>query len=357
MPNSLTLADLAQTGTLITIDGGYQVVEHAQNEGPASGTLGNEKSNAKRVFFCLWPQMNAVCKVLLGGPSVALSGSTKYISRQIPHEHAAFLTPTGGYFLYAQTIDWAGFRVLGKGTVAPSMGDYNFAKLTVHYENLPYKILRDGAVTTRNSGTPDESGWERYITKIVKPQGEFFTVRPGTAAGNGYTYVGGGSIMVAQGVPKLIVPYNLQITWHQIPESGVPCRLLNTAMTAKGAIDYALGRVNDAAWLNYAKGALLLMGVEMRPYNSAFGDRIYDITYLFKYFEPQDAKTHQFIYKSDSPLGPGWIEITTDGSTNISNVYINKSVYDWFPGGGTAGTSDTTSTKGTAWADLFRPPA
>ena len=298
-------------------------------------------------------------------------GAGNYVKRQVPHACVDWST-TGSNFIYCDKIDCKGIGMpvnLAPGqitTTSPSPNPdgateqiplYNLARLGAHYTTFLYDFLSDaqmlanGYVDTK--GKPDESFFVRYVTREVHSQGEFFSVPANGASGSGMKFVGVAQqvSLVKQGISKLIVPYNIALTWHAVPQSAVPCWIINNTLSAPGAFDVAVGRVNNDLFDNYPVGTLLLMGGEFKPKRSLLGERLYDITYLIKYFQPGVGFGHNFLYYPIPP-NPGWVEVTADGNTNIPgssnpldpfglgfllpgvfghNATDGFSIYDWAP--------------------------
>jgi hypothetical protein len=311
---------------------GNDLVDVSASEGVSGNAqFGHNTSKSKRIFQMLdldgtrgFAKAYRYVKDILGYPTKAVGvGGFKYINRKTPHYINRFVRQTDGRpFLYAQSVDLkgrgpttAGFP--GDGNVYPEYESFLF---DVDYASPTYEIKEDATLTTLD-GVPSEAYWQRYITKIAKPAGEFFTIPSGT-----YKYVTAGTPPVTQGIGKLLSFCNLQVTWHAIPENAVPSVYVNPLLVSRSFIETTIGKVNHLEFNGYAKGTLLLLGVNMQPFRSPFGDRIYDITYMFKYMEPTSNTGHNFIFR---PASTAWLEVTTDGATNLATQTAGKSIYDW----------------------------
>jgi hypothetical protein len=272
-------------------------------------------------------------RTLLGYPKVITGpAGVRYIARRLPHSINLYThVPTASSyanFLWATkcNVHPRGPLIYGTAADGRDYPRYKQYRFEVTYESLTWEPRADSDIT-QTSGVPDESAWQRYVTKIAKPAGQFFTY---TGATLGYKWVSTGAT-VETGVAKLITSCNLQITWHQVPEAAVPSFFISGAASQQ-AIDTCIGKVNNASFNGYPSGTLLLLGVQLMPKRSPFGDRIYDIVYMFKYFQPVTTSSHQYIFKPTSPSS-GWTEVTTTGVTNLigtaGNGAAGVSVYDW----------------------------
>lgn len=385
-------------------------------------------SSATRIIDVDWAEVEAVSTAILGFP-VVMGGSTCWISRNTPiflpwfrpsderpYLFASKITDIQGIGLGSPigTAQYSGDIGVPDGSdsgVSP-LGAYEKARITIQYSTFPYDIFSDkqmekgvagvlgsgvagGPITDRN-GNPDESWLARYVTKIVRPQAEMLTLNQGVMR-----YVQPGPVVdpvtgatlpsrvqvvppnspVERGVSKLLGSCNVEFTWHQIPENGVPCSMINPLLASNpgsGWIERCLGRVNIHTLYSWRPGTLLLLGVELKPYRSPFGDRLFDIRYMLKYFEPQPGIGHNYIFRalpfSAGPT-PGWLEVTTTGSSNILLIPDNGfplDAYTWGLRNSLANNAPPTQQPGTGsgtapevppisvydWApfrNLFRP--
>lgn len=272
---------------------------------------------------------------LLGGPRVAGSGSLQYIDRVLPHAINYYQSyGDNKNYLYATKCDFRPISPANYTTNGPdgdSIPQYQKAFLDVTYETLPYDIKGNGEINYA-IGVPDESWWQRYITKIAKPAGQYFSLPTSRTSGTppvtvySYKYVTGGTPDLQEALGKLLSNCNLQVTWHSVPEAAVPSMFVNPTLTAPGAIDKYVGKTNHNTFNFYPQGTLLLLGVQMTPHRSAFGNRVFDVVYMFKYFEPVPGAGHLFNFR---PLSGGWLEVTTDGVTNLVAQTAGKSIYDF----------------------------
>lgn len=319
--------------------GGVTFTEHAESMGVSpTASYGWNDSTVTRVYDVPWINWPAAVTALLGYPE----HSALYVIRHVPHTYPLTNITDFRRFLYATKVtSVVGLTPTGNTTANAYQGDggqtvgtFNTARLTVQYTTLPFDILSDaemaaGASYSGTTGTgfqlnghAIEYGWKRYITKLVRPTGQFITL-PQTVNGSiSYKWVDTTSTL-EQGVSKLINPAYLQVTWHQVPEQSVPSKLINDG--SGGYIEVYLGKVNSLIFNNMPIGTLLYTAAELKPYRDPNGQRIFDITYTFKYFRPS-TKGHQALFK---PTSAAWIEVTTDGATNLVTQTAGKSIYDW----------------------------
>ncbi len=308
-----------------------------------------------RVFDVPWTSRQQAVYKLKGYPlrRVGIGGGA-YVSRVTPHCSVEWVNSDNVPYLYCHKIECRGIGLPENKVITTTVGDdetaeevplYQLARLTAHYKAPLYDVMSDADMIDGvyddageelisgpfidGNGNPDEAWLVRYVTRIVHPQPQFFTIPAQGAQGTGMKYCLAtplgtlqGPSPVMQGLGKLIVPYNIEYTWHQVPESAIGSLAVNPALTQLGPVDLVMGCCNKDVFDCYPPGTLLLMGAHFKPGRSAFGDRIYDITYLIKYFQPAqgvnaalDTRTgHQFIFM---PQNNGWVEVTTTGVTNF----------------------------------------
>ncbi len=291
----------------------------------------NDRTTAVRTIECAWGDYFDLGQGIIGDSFVdtgdpftdnntVLHAGRKFISRYIPWGFP-YLNGSSQRYLWASSVEVEGrgvptgqIQIGGDGNDAVAL--YKNARLTVHFDTRMYDIMPDVRLRVLTDGTMDESTLIRYVTKIYRPQGEFLVLE-----GSAYYYAGlsvdGGPRALSRGVNKTIVSYNLALTWHFIPEDGVPSIFVNP--TAPNlAIDKCLGRVNDATFHGCRQGTLLLMAAELKPQISAFGNRLYDITYMFKFLNPSQTEYagnvpgHNHIFRpfggDNTPSTAGWYE-------------------------------------------------
>lgn len=280
----------------LRIDGVGTVDYDEVPEGSPSYTLANGTSRVDRTFRVAWNKRELFCKGMIGFPRIANTApgtaeNFAYVSRVLPQAFPGFRDPTGSEeWLYATAIS----RLVGVGPTggydAEGVADYRFAMITVQYESLTYKLLTDDELQASNATTdyPDESYMLRFITRVTKPSAEYITLPRGVM----YWYLPkepGGTMPKVDFANARIVPsMEVVYTWHQVP--FVP-----------PAVRTHIGSVNSTDFgdreRNYRPGTLLLLAVELKPYRTAVGAFVHDITYRMKYFEPEPGRGHNFFLR------------------------------------------------------------
>jgi len=316
--------------------------EKAQSVGVSPDeTFERDASSAIRVYNDVdWNSRQTFVQNLVGYSyrAVAANG-TAFVARRTPHYHGDWVDLYGRPFLYATKARIKGLSP--SGVNVRQVGTFQKAEITATYQTLPWDVLDDfDARMPKYNGTPDESSWRRYCTKQVSPQGQFITINQGS-----YYYVDSvnqaGVIdqtrpPVMQGLSKLLVKYNLSVTWHDVPEECIPCLLVNPTLTAPSVYENAIGTVNSEAINGYRPGSLLLVGIQMKPQRSPFGNRIFDVTTMHSFFEPVASAqrpitraNHQFVYR---PQRSGYIEVISNnsGQSNLLTKAPGVSIYDWW---------------------------
>lgn len=174
---------------------------------------------------------------------------------------------------------------------------YELAWVTISYEALTYAVRSDERMIEEGfyrvplgvEAVPDEALLGRFVTKHFQPTAEYLTLPFGALK---WVDSGTNSVPVTGSHGKIVAAREVMIQWHQVP--GIP-----------DATNTHIGSVNDATWPPYApaqsnyltqfqRGTLLLTSIDIKPYRWFVGQRLYDITYKFKYFQPQsgaDAKS------------------------------------------------------------------
>lgn len=314
-------------------------------------TFTDDASFATRVIDVAWGTFPRFVNDVLGYSLVKTAVNTTdednrtvvgmpFVSRVLPWA-IPFKNSANNYWLFASKVDVEGVGVPSNNIMYEQGGRdqiafYNKARCTIQYATRMYDILADSEINRY-----DESGLQRYVTKLYRPEGEFLTID-----GSAYYYGGirqnGQPVPLARGVNKSLVKFNIALTWHKIPKDGVPSNFINPGCS-NPAIDVSLGRVNNAVFSGCEKGTLLLTAVELKPIVGALGDRYYDITYYMKFFNPtKDLRNnnpigHQHVFR---PFGtPGWYEAlggtagrtlaTAANPTNFVAMATDINIYNW----------------------------
>jgi len=338
-----------------------------------------------------WPDLDAAARALLGYAQVGRSSShdAHFVQRVSPDAITAQVIGDSQLnpYVYATEIDVeglkpTGYEIGGDGSVLAS---YEKARLTVTYSSLPYDVLTDAEMLTGgytqdtvtpgvpDGVTPDESFLVRYVTRRPLPAVQMLTLRGGV-----YKYVLPTAPTIVQGLNKTLPRVGLQLTWHNVPIDCVPCSFLNPSRAAVFGpppgpgppvapwtaannltnslmpVETCLGHVNAGAFVGCYPGTLLFTAAEFRALRNRFGMRTYDCVYTFLQFSPGRDTTsvspgsipagHCHVFRPADPPGGGglpggWIQVSTDGITNITLQLDGHSPYDFAD-----------------FRNLFRPP-
>lgn len=356
---------------------GTPIVWKEITKGPASPkfTLETDRSTCTRVVDVSWDWVENFSHSVLGYQSLSslrVSDSYSHVPTSLAYPYISRVTPwranfgnSPNYgFMFASKMDIEGVGVPADsvcfdGSNETAIARYKNARCTILFTSRTYEILSDTEMYAAEP-TMDESTWLRYVTKVVRPSGEIFTIQ----AGDGGFFYGGlkspedsTKAMACQtGINKLIVSFNLAVTWHQIPLAAVPSAIYNNGC-ANAAIEKTIGRVNDRTFHGMPQGTLLLLAAEIKPMVSPLGERIFDITYMFKYLNPRATPYRytnsgmppgMFIYAGhnhvlvppakQNPAGapPDWFEALSNRTLAASSVPTNfiaktdgVSIYDF----------------------------
>lgn len=347
-------------------DPGVTYTEHIEATRGPEEHFTHEGASAVRYLDVSWPTRFRAIRAILGA-AVALPniGNLIPLGRKPPLPYPGAVNALGNYYLFATRVDTmpikptglvsddggSGGGGIGLGllfnTVDPVVriasknrtsnifmglglpfATYQIARLKITYETLPYEVLADEKLMSlalrrlTQSAYPDESGLARYVSRRVSPAGEILPVPTGV-----FKWVKAGTPAIEIGVPKLMISFNLAITWHEIPQQLVPCSSINTTLASgTGVIETTLGKMNDSYFNGWPMGSLLLVACELKPQRNLFGVRIWQITYFFKHLLPVSGFTHTHLF---DPRTPGWVEASTDGATNLITQAVGKSIYDY----------------------------
>ena len=360
---------------------GIQFWESVKGRSPGSPRVRRsfDNSSASRTIDVNWMEVETFTQEALGYSEVkGLGTATPYISRTVPWNFPSTERPRSDYGLWCDSVEYEGMGVPDPEMVSQSgatvnntytgseetaMAKYKLARCNVNFRTRTYDILTDqqfAAMPISLAQTKDESLWKRYITKIARPQGELITI---SGTNNGYyaanLYVNGRPFPISTNFNKVIASCNYSVTWHEVPEDAVPMREYNPSgggvTNPNYGIDRCLGRVNNADFNGCLKWTLLFLAVEIKPMRDPFGYRVYDITYMFKKFQPDEprriagedvASGHNHVYLPSTRLvgatlvaggaaTPGWYEVMSDSSrattapfTNITAQTRSVNIYD-----------------------------
>jgi hypothetical protein len=326
----------------------YYTVDNSN--GSPNWSFENDASSATLDIYIQYEDLNDGKLGFLGYPLVETDEDSSYLSRNIPDWMADVTDSQGNVYLFATKMTAMGIGIpddvdeVGTHNELTDTPIYEAWKCQINYETLTYDILDDDEMEDAgyvdDYGNPDESYLVRYVTKVVGPSAEYLTLPTG-----GFSFVVpgfSGAAPVVQGGPgKIVCNFDLSLTWHMIPKSAVPSAVVNPD-TENPAIDLSLGKVNDSLWNGFPTGTLLMVGAAIKPIRSTAGDRLYDLEYRFKFLNAQTPTTpptfvgNEGVYYqgqaangSTPAVAPGYYEITTTGTTNLTNQTPGQSIYDF----------------------------
>lgn len=312
----------------------------------------NDRSKATRHILVSWSNVEAFAAEALGYSKLDVtSDGYQFISRVTP-----WVFPTVNKSarvrdsMYCDQFDYEGYGLPTSSNAnvqydVVSQDNYSFepqyiaryekAKCQVSFGTPTYEILSDTQLYTLDN-TMDESKWRRFVTKIVRPQGEFLSI---AGTNNGYyaskLYTQSTSpFPISTTINKVLAACNYSVTWHQVPADAVPMQEYNPSTETKAgasnvnlnwAIDNCLGRVNDREFNGIHQWTLLLLAAEIKPLRDPYGNRVYDITYMFKSFEPDEA--YQISLEYNLPVLSG-----LGGSASAAANYVYTKSRTAYPG-------------------------
>lgn len=289
-------------------------------------SMGGNVFRSRRTFIVPWSKRWLFSAGMVGWPFLRLqsgSSSSYWVSRVTPQGYSATdFDPNGTAFLYATSIE----NIQGQGKItgydSDSVAQFQKAKISIGYESLSYRVRSDMEILTNavlldqeiedadysdtglgvfaGGAGVDEASLIRYITRFRQPTAEYLTLPLGALkwVQQNPTPTPAGSI------GKIIAAQELHYTWHQVP---------NVPEAAKKSI----GSLNNTWFDGYPRGTLLFVAVELKPYRWFFNQRVWDITYKFKFFSPVPSNSAEkvgglSIYAQDSSNGL-WYDTRRDG--------------------------------------------
>lgn len=317
----------------VTVSGSGQTYtfNYYERYGSPVETCSGDTFRAKRIFDVSYDYRWIFIRYMLG--TAELKDAGKSIARWLPDQYYVYYAPAfknQKAFMVATTLE--DMEVLGEQRVIDDAftgsllktSAYKVARITIGYEAVTYDVKTD----TEMGG---ESEWnlKRFVTVFRQPTAEFLTLPHGAfkwvefdgGLGGDETrplFRSGGTMSsgsdsngntwaTVKGVPaglpvtgsngKIISAQEVILIHHKVP--GIP-KALNTH----------IGCVNDAEWpaLRAQRGQLLLSNVELKPYRWLDNQRLYDITYKFKFFDPDPKKTEEMVKmgKPNRARGHNW---------------------------------------------------
>jgi hypothetical protein len=314
---------------------GFTYLETYKSPRSPSEAFGNNASQCDRTYLIRWDDRGTQLATglgaalayqnILGYPTLvpAAGGLGGYISRVLPMPNTEWTNGSNKNFLFATSIprseplgkpdDGIIAQFAGVGNLTMKVARYKYSLTTIRFETLTYDILDDAHLQTYTAPgipnpTPDESSLQRYVTKIVQPGGEYLALPYGS-----FKIVRTGTPPVPGQPGKIVPAADLFLTWHQVPIAAVGMLLYNPNLV-NPAIDLSMGRINALTFAGCAPGTLLCMTPKIVPIRSAFGDRIVDVEYHFKFFDPKpqlaSIRGWNTIYWAEDS---GYREVSVDG--------------------------------------------
>jgi hypothetical protein len=356
---------------------GHRYAESVGNPASPEEELRNDGSRAMRTFFCEWDDRLEVMREFLGYPEIVKPYSqdpgAQYfgLSRIIPDCHPGFLKfgdkagEQGEPFLWATQVTrcepWGLPGATGAvdgvgGTVDmaeppggltfknSSIARYGLAKFQCLYESPTYEVLKDSQMP-RDELTKwtAEYTLKRYVTKYIQPAASAFTVPTGLLKYVDNAVAASGTPV--PGTPAIIEPKSDYIViWHMVPTEAVGIRLVNPDGPCF-PIDNCIGKVNATTFNGLPPGTLLLEACNPKPVRSAVGERLWDLEFRFKFFNPVRVQvttstgtsldratvTHNHIVRwKAGETSISYAEVSIDGATNTTSQTAGKNIHDWY---------------------------
>lgn len=276
--------------TTVTIDG--FVVPYSERPGSPNESCSGDVFRAKRIFDVPFNLRWLFIKYMLGNAKLNVTGQTV---RSLPDQYFVYYSNKQANlpkaFMVATTLE--GIECLGMqqiftevqpGTKLAFTG-YDYARITIGYEAVTYDLVSDA-----DMGVETEYACKRFVTIFRQPTAEFLTLPQGAFKWVEMDAFGKPLLQVSNGLPcglpvvgsngKIIAAQEVVVIHHKVP--GIP-KALNTH----------IGTVNKDSWpaLRAERGQLLLANVELKPYRWLENQRLYDITFKFKFFDPDPEAT------------------------------------------------------------------
>lgn len=259
-------------------------------------------------------QITNAALALLGCATVetdelGLGGATRrWIHRQIPAAHPAAPTPDNPDaldYLYCASIPTGEPISKPLGVDADNLTSYEWYKFSTIFEALSHDVHEDefmeaiegplkAVPATGGPARPDEGdrtriAWSatRYVTRTIDPAARTISLRQGLVH---YVVLEGFGDpakpdAVNEGLGTSQARLVIRYTWHAVPVEGLPFP----------AIQNALQCVNNDDFDGWQKGTLYLADAKIRPYRSAFGQRLLDVQYHCVFLPNKDEKTNVYM--------------------------------------------------------------
>lgn len=255
-----------------------EFISRTGNTANASMSWGS--AQAVRVLDFYWSDLDTALREALG--DAYRSGSK--LKRTLPNRH-----PIHENLYCTRVSNLVGVRFDGKEEQnwGPT-SKYQYARLTLVYEALPFNVLNDSDLQSLYNGNE----WERYTTVEYTPAIQVINRQAGTLQWSETSATGPdlANPQIPFGESLRVARADIKLRWHLVPEAYVldsSYRLVNALNT--------LGKVNDAPFLGHAAGTLLLGNAIARPVQAPFPvagiaawkpQRLWTIEYALNWFDP-----------------------------------------------------------------------
>lgn len=256
-----------------------------------------DSGQATRIFDVAWGDRISFINNMLGYVDHQISQKNPpfgYLKRFLPYPYAE------KKLLYASKVSIEGLCVpseLSPGTkedptienpnyntqTGEPIAAYKIARITVTFNTLPYDVFDENQTYIETVAKGDT---KRFIIKHHKPTVEFLTM-PGT----NFEWDGAGNpaagTTLQSDVTISIVEADVDWTWVQIPEFGVPLAIISLFLGTVNELlfpgDPVLKPSGSTGEFQYATEKLLLLAVDIVPGRAPFGNRTWTINYKLKY--------------------------------------------------------------------------
>ncbi len=339
--------------------GRYGPVEYDEVPmGSPTYALARGQHKVERTFIVKWSDRDAFLKCTLGFPYLVTTNESApyngFVQRFMPLSTQDLTDPDATAdtpWLLASAVT----RMEGKGArgfidASTFIPVYEKAQITLLFESSTYKHYTDAQMPTLNAPngtrvivegfvpTPAQAfSLRRYITKIRKPSAEFIQLPRGFM---NWAYDNPTFAQLLTLPPRadfataqLQASLEIQWTWHEVPFVPEASRLY-------------IGYVNQFPVTDgkdtYNAETLLLLSADIKPYRTAAGAFVNDITYRCKYFEPEPGKGHNHFLRYEASFNRLTRQrITTTGysstvtaprvipgtTTLVNTLLVPKNVY------------------------------
>jgi len=321
-----------------------------ERPGSPQESFSGDNFRAKRIFDVNWKfrwmfikhMLGTARLIVLGDAPAAGNPDTRVttIERDLPDQYYVYYdisdtVPRGvpKSFMVAvglENIEPLGAQRVVAATYAGKLEEvqYDMARITINYESVTYRVEAKNLNGSQNPPTqPNEYELTRYTTVFRQPSAEFLSLPFGSF--KWVEYSAAGKIILnkktglAAGIPitgangKIVAASEVILIHHKVP--GIP-----------KALKTHIGSVNADDWpqMGALKGQLLLTNIEIKPFRWLEETRLYDITFKFKFFDPDPDSTQVPL---DEPRGHNWFlqHFPADASNNknVSDVLLGTMDY------------------------------